>query len=155
MLKAMRAMAAALGVSTAELRGKRYGDIARHAAGERRLCSMEAAPNLMNPSVRAEMSSMWVGGTQALCRVSAIYALAAPRFGGILRISPPPSEVMAPGGARALLQRLHAAGFVAAEEPTVTATTVPSGAAVVRVLKEPPPRVRRSSWSDEGARRAA
>jgi hypothetical protein len=156
MLKALRAMAAAVGMSTLELRGKRLGDIARHAAGERRLRTLEAAPSLMNATVRAEMASMWIGRTQALCRVGARYAETAPRFGPILRLSTKPAEALVPAGARGLMQRLYEAGFVAAEEATAAATAAsPQGATIVRILKEAPPRARRTAWSDEDARRAA
>jgi hypothetical protein len=155
MLKALRAMTAAALVSTAELRGKSLGDIARHAKGERRLRSVEAAPALMHAATRAEMASMWVGGGQALCRVSARYAEAAPHFGRILRLQTAPAEAFAPAGARGLMRRLEAAGYIVPDEERLAASVPVSGAATVRVLKEAPARSRRAAWDQDGARRAA
>jgi hypothetical protein len=162
MLKAAKAMAAAFGLVTATVRGKRFGDIARHAAGVRRLSMHEAIPSLMNASARAEMASLWVGGTSALCRIPAQYAATGARFGGYVRFNTAPMVPAHAGrasaGARALWERLHAAGFTVAEEGAAVAEVSQAdraGAAVVRVLKETPVRARRSTWDQQGARRAA
>lgn len=157
MLNAVRAMATAAGLSTAILRDERPADLARFAVSMRRLSEFETAAVTMAPSRRADMASLWLGEAKTVCRVRSSYARGA-QFAGVVRFSTSPAAAVAGAGARALWDRLKAAGFQVAEEGLAAATvTTPHrvGATAVRVLKEAPPRERRTAWSDEGARRAA
>lgn len=156
MLNAMRAMATAAGLAMAVLRDERPKPLALFACGVRRLTPVEAAFATMEAGRMAAMASLWLGSAKTVCRVQSAYARGA-RFAGVVRFSPV-SDAPPGAGARALWDRLKAAGFHAAEESAAaTALASPQrvGAAAVRVLKEAPPRARRTLWSDDGARKAA
>jgi hypothetical protein len=156
MLNAVRAMATAAGLAMAALRDERPKSVARFACSVRRLTPLETAFATMEAGRMAAMASLWLGSAKTVCRVQSAYARGA-RFAGVVRFSAV-SNSSAGAGARALWDRLKAAGFQAAGE-SVAATAFASppriGAAAVRVLKEAPPRARRTLWSDDGARKAA
>jgi hypothetical protein len=161
MLNAVRAMATAAGLTLSALQDERPEDLARFAVSMRRLTPMETASATMEAGRMADMVSLWVGGSKTVCRVRSSYARGA-RFAGVVRFSTAPAAATAAAsgaGARALWDRLKAAGFQVAEEGAAAAAAAATphriGATAVRVLKEAPPRERRAVWSDEGARKAA
>ena len=157
MVSGIRAMATAAGLFCAGLNDKRPADLARFAASMRRLSPLEAASATMDAGRSADMASLWVGRAKTVCRVKSTYRRGA-RFAGVVRFSTAPAAAKAPAGARALGDRLSAAGFRVADEGFAAATITASdkvGATVVRVLKEAPARERRTAWNEDGARKAA
>jgi hypothetical protein len=150
MLNAVRAMATAAGLTTAILSDDRPADLARFAVSMRRLSELETVAATMDPSRRADMASLWLGGAKTVCRVRSSYARGA-QFAGVVRFSTSPAAAAVAGaGARALWDRLKAAGFQVSEEGATAATVTASHRAGAAAVRE-----RRTAWSNEGARRAA